>query len=457
MAIIIKNGTVVSPTQSIMQDIRIEGEKIAQVGENLPVTAEDIVYDARGNLIFPGFIDAHTHMDMDNGKIVTADDFASGGRAAIAGGTTLLIDFATQEKGHLMGEAFYQWMAKAEQKCSCDYAFHMAIIDWNEETRQELANMFRIGVSSFKVYLAYDNLRINDRELYELLCDMKKLGGIVGVHCENGDLVNELVAEQLAAGNTSPAAHPVSRPAEVEAEAISRLLYIAKLADCPVHIVHLSTKLGLEEIRKARSNGQTVYVETCPQYLLMDDHVYSQPDFEGAKFVCSPPIRKKEDQEALWEGIINGEIQTIATDHCSYNFHGQKDLGIDDFSKIPNGLPGIEHRPELIYTYGVKTGRITQEKMCEILASNNAKIFGCYPQKGVIAPGSDADIVIWQDCREPITAASQRHNVDYTPYEGIEILGKPKHVFLRGQEVFRDGKLLQPELGIYINREPGGL
>ncbi|MBU9726953.1 dihydropyrimidinase [Diplocloster modestus] len=457
MAVIIKNGTVVSPTQSAMQDIRIEGEKIAQVGENLPVSAEDTVYDAQGKLVFPGFIDAHTHMDMDNGKIVTADDFASGGRAAIAGGTTLLIDFATQDKGHLMGEAFYQWMAKAEQKCSCDYAFHMAIIDWNEETRQELTNMFRIGVSSFKVYLAYDNLRINDRELYELLCDMKKLGGIVGVHCENGDLVNELVAEQLAAGNTSPAAHPASRPAEVEAEAISRLLYIAKLADCPVHIVHLSTKLGLEEIRKARANGQTVYVETCPQYLLMDDCVYSQPDFEGAKYVCSPPVRKKEDQEALWEGLINGEIQTVATDHCSYNFHGQKDLGIDDFSKIPNGLPGIEHRPELIYTYGVKTGRITKEKMCEILTANNAKIFGCYPQKGVIAPGSDADIVIWQDCQEPITAAAQHHNVDYTPYEGIEILGKPQTVFLRGQEVFRDGKLLQPELGIYISREPGGL
>lgn len=454
MGIVIKNGTIVSAKESVQQDVRIEGEKIALVGENLLVSEGDTVYDARGKLLFPGFIDAHTHLDMSNGVTVTADDFASGTRAAIAGGTTMVIDFATQDKGHMMGEAFYQWMAKAEQKSSCDFGFHMAIVDWNDETREELANMIRIGVPTFKVYLAYDNLRVNDRELYELLLELRSLGGLVGVHCENGDLVNELVEEQLRLGHTGPEAHPLSRPAEVEAEAISRLLYIAKLADCPVHVVHLSTRLGLEEIRKARANGQKVYVETCPQYLVMDDSVYHLSDFEGAKYVCSPPIRRKNDQEALWRGLANGEIQTVATDHCSFNFRGQKELGRDDFSQIPNGLPGLEHRPEILYTYGVCAGRITKEKMCEVLAENNARLFGCFPRKGVIAPGSDADLVIWKDCREIITAGTQQHNVDYTPYEGMEILGKPETVFLRGREVVRDGQVVSPDTGIFISRHP---
>lgn len=452
MGIVIQNGILVSGEKSYKADIRIVGEQIAKVEKQITANEDETVIDVAGKLIFPGFIDGHTHLDMDSGTTVTADDFYTGTKAALMGGTTMVIDFATQEKGNTLNAAFFKWMKKAEGKSSCDFGFHMAIVEWKESVKAELKEMTALGVSSFKIYLAYDNLRVNDAAVYEILQEMKQIGGLVGVHCENGDLVNIRVKQCLERGETEPKFHAVSRPDSVEAEAIARLLYIAKLADCSVHIVHLSTKEGLSVIRHARENGQKVQVETCPQYLLLQEECYQLPGFEGAKYVCSPPLRTDLDREALWQGIAQDEIQTVSTDHCCYRYQGQKDMGKEDFSKIPNGLPGIEHRPQLLYTFGVLSGKISKEKMCQILSENNAKVFGCYPQKGAILPGSDADLVIWSDCDENITVTNQLMNADYTPYEGFHIRGKPEHVFLRGQQVVKDAEIVLERQGKYVKR-----
>ncbi len=452
MKTVIKNGTVVTPRETFPADIRIENEKIAAVGKNLPQEGAQ-VFDASGCLLFPGFIDAHTHLDMDTGTALTADDFHSGTRAAVVGGTTAIVDFATQNKGETLSEALENWHRKARGKASCDYAFHMAITDWNEAVSKEIDQMVRAGVTSFKLYMAYDALRVSDGELYEILKRVGQAHGIIGVHCENGDLVNEMVAENRRAGNLSPLYHPLSRPDFVEAEAVARYCYIARAAGVPVNIVHLSTRAGLEEARRARARGQKVYIESCPQYFTLDDGVYSLPGFEGAKYVCSPPVRKKADQEALWEALAKNEIDTVSTDHCSFNLKGQKELGKEDFSKIPNGMPGIEHRPAIMYTSGVAGGRMTNGQMAAILSENTARLFGMYPQKGVLAAGSDADIVVWDPSwRGTITAADMEQNVDYTPYEGYQAQGRARAVFLRGTQVAGDGKVIREHCGVYIAR-----
>ncbi len=454
MSVLIKGGTVVSPKGSFLSDIRLENGIISELGSDLPLNGSELV-DACGCLLFPGFIDAHTHLDMDTGSAVTADDFRTGTRAAIVGGTTTLVDFATQNKGETLSQALQNWHQKADGVSSCDYAFHMAITDWNPSISKEIQTMADAGVTSFKLYLAYDALRVNDAELYQVLKEVKQVHGIVGVHCENGDLVNELVREYREAGQLSPAAHPKSRPDDVEAEAVSRYLYVASLADTPVNIVHLSTQKSLDEVEKARSRGQKVYVETCPQYLMMDESRYSLPGFESAKYVISPPLRKLTDQSSLWNALKEGEIDTISTDHCSFNFAGQKELGKDDFSKIPNGMPGIEHRPAIMYTYGVCEKRITQEQMAAMLSENTARLFGMYPQKGALQVGSDADIVLWDpNYHGEITAAEQLQNVDYTPYEGVAVTGRAKMVFLRGKQVVVDGKVIAEKCGGYVHRGP---
>lgn len=451
MVRIIKGGTLVTPSGSRVADIRVENGKITEVGECSCGGAE--VFEAAGCLVFPGFIDAHTHFDMSTATAHTADDFYTGTRAALVGGTTTIVDFATQDKGESLARALENWHAKADGKSSCNYAFHMAISDWNERTADEIKAMARAGVTSFKLYLAYDNLRVTDGELYEILKKVAEVHGIIGVHCENGDLVNERIAELVLAGEKTPAAHPVSRPDYVEAEAVSRFLYIARAAGTPAHIVHLSTKLGLAEVRKARALGQQVYVETCPHYLTMDDSCYSLEGFESAKFVCSPPMRGKEDEAALWEALQNGEIGTISTDHCSFNFKGQKEQGRDDFSKIPNGMPGTEHRPQVIYTAGVCGGKITQEQMCALLSENAARLFGMYPRKGALLAGSDADITVWDTgCSGTITAADMEQNVDYTPYEGMKVCGRPKLVLLGGEPVVKDGRIIKELCGKYVSR-----
>lgn len=452
MSIIIKNGTIVTPKKSYISDIKIEDEIIVDIGENLEDDKAQII-DASGYLVFPGFIDSHTHFDLDTGYTRTADNFKTGTAAAIVGGTTTILDFATQNKGETLSEALTNWNNLAENVSSCDYGFHMAITQWNEDIEDEIKIMFSKGITSFKAYMAYDNLRLNDGEIYDILKCLKKYNGLLSVHCENGDLVNAMIKEQLNSGNMTPAAHPLSRPNIVESEAVSRYIDIANLAGAPIYIVHLSTKEALEEVVKARKRGQKVYVETCPQYLLLEDSLYLSDDFESAKYVLSPPLRKRDDLEKLWKALSAEEIDTIGTDHCSFNFKGQKDHGINDFSKIPNGIPGVEHRPALMYSYGVDSGKITKEQMCSVLSENIAKIFGMYPRKGVIQVGSDADIVIWDVLSKGIISKdNQSQNVDYTPFEGFKTVGSVKHVFLRGRHVVENGNIIRRNSGKYIKR-----
>jgi len=452
MKTLIKNGTIVNSESSFQGDVLIEDGRITAIQPGLAATDAEI-YDAAGCRLFPGFIDAHTHLDMDAGATVTADNFQTGTRAALAGGTTAIIDFATQDKGCTLKAALEAWQEKARGVSACDYGFHMAITEWTPAVAKEIPDMAAAGVTSFKVYLAYDNLRVNDGDVYDILCRVKEIQGIVGAHCENGDIVNRLTASLLRQGKKAPCHHPFSRPDLAEAEAISRLAYIGQLAEAPVNIVHLSSEAGLQEALRARQRGCEIYIESCPHYFLLDDSSYGLPDFEGAKFVCSPPLRSKSSQVALWQAMAAGNIDTISTDHCSFNWIGQKDLGRDDFSKIPNGLPGIEHRPVLMYSSGVAAGRISENQFVASLAENTARLFGLYPQKGKIAVGSDGDIVVWDPNAEvTIAAATQLQNVDYTPYEGLKVQGRPKAVFLRGQLAAENGKVLITNAGQYLPR-----
>ena len=451
MKYLIQGGMVVTPRGSSHQDILVENGKIAAVGKGMDCPDAEIV-DASDCLLFPGFIDSHTHFDLKNALAHSPDDFRAGTKAALLGGTTVVLDFATQERGETLMQALENWHRMADGKSSCDYGFHMSFSEWNPSLKEEIRVMEQEGVTSFKLYMAYDNLRVNDGEMYEILQEVGKIGGIVGTHCENGDLVNALVKEQKAKGNFAPWAHPLSRPDVVEAEAVSRYLRVAGLAGVPVNIVHLSTAKALEEVRRARAAGQDVYVETCPQYLLLDDSHYNAPFEEACKFVLSPPLRKLEDCTALWEGLARGEVDTVGTDHCSFTL-AQKANGKDDFSKIPNGVPGVQHRAQLLYTYGVGAGHITKEQMTAVLSENIARQFGLFPQKGILAEGSDADIVIWDPLAEGvISAKTQAHNVDNTPFEGFRTKGAARDVFLRGEWVVKDGIVVKEGRGTYLKR-----
>lgn len=453
MVTIIQNGTLVTGARSYSADIRIESGKIAAIGPQLPTEGCE-VFDASGCKIFPGFIDAHTHLDMDTGTALTADDFASGTKAALAGGTTALVDFATQDRGSTLKKALETWHEKALGKSWCDYGFHMAVTDWNENVCGEIEDMAKAGVTSFKVYMAYDNLRLSDGHIYNLMKKAAEIGGLVSCHCENGDLVNNFIAENRAKGNRTTHFHPLSRPDYMEAEAIERFCCIGRAADAPVYIVHLSTRVGLLAALKAQEEGVNVLIESCPQYFVLDDSVYDLPEFEGAKFVCSPPLRKKEDQSALWEALGKNQIHTICTDHCSFNFKGQKEQGKDDYSQIPNGMPGLEHRPALMYTHGVLAGKITENQMAATLSEQPAALFGM-TDKGGLTVGKDADIVIWDpSVQRTVTAADMYQNVDYTPCEGMQLTGWPKAVFLRGQLAAQDGKVSEKPLGSYVSRGP---
>lgn len=455
MSVLIQNGTLVCPEGPVKADLRAEGDKIVEIGPALPAGGSRVI-DAAGRLVFPGFIDTHTHFEMNKGTPrETADGWASGTLAALAGGTTTVLDFAEPERGASLASALEVWHSRADGRASCHYGFHMTIKDWNPAIQRELADMDRAGVTSYKVYFAYDNLRVSDGTALEVVRAVGERGGVVGCHCENGDLVSAGIAAQKAAGNLGPSAHPLSRPAVVEAEAVDRWLAIGELAGYPVNIVHLSTKRGLDIVRAARARGQAVYVETCPQYLLLDDSRYNLPDFEAAKFVLSPPLRGETDQNALWEGLEAGEVDTIGTDHCSFHFKGVKELGREDFSKIPNGIPGVEHRPVLLYTAGVAAGRITAHQMVRLLSEQPAKLFGMYPRKGALSVGSDADIVIFDpEYTGRITAAAQHQAVDYTPYEGFETRGRVETVLLSGETAVEAGQVIAPGRGRFVHRGP---
>ena len=458
MSILIQNGTLVLPTGPVKADLRVEGGRIAEIGPGLAPGSSQVL-DAAGKLVFPGFIDTHTHFEMNKGlPNETADSFATGTRAAVAGGTTCILDFATQDRGMTLQQGLDAWHSRADGQCSCHYGFHMAITEWSDAVRAELPAMTAQGVTSYKIYMAYDALRVTDGVAYEIVKAVAREGGICGCHCENGDLVTEGIRAMKAAGRYGPEAHPKSRPPMVEAEAVDRWLAIAELAGVPVNIVHLSTLRGLEVVRAARARGQRFYVESCPQYLLLDEGRYGLPGFESAKFVLSPPLRAPENCQALWQAVEQGEVDTIGTDHCSFDFHGPKQLGRDDFSAIPNGIPGVEHRPALLYTAGVRTGRITEADMARLMCENPAKLFGMYPQKGVLAPGSDADLVIFDPNHTGrITAETQYQNVDYTPYEGMELHGRADTVLLDGQVVVEGGRVVRENQGRYVSRGPAQL
>lgn len=459
MGVLLRGGKIITAVDSYYADVRIENEKIVAIGNDLE-DKEDRIIDCKGCYIMPGGIDTHTHLDLEVGNTVTADNYYTGTRAALAGGTTCIIDYANQNRGETLGFALNNWHKKADGNAWCDYGFHMGITDWNDNVSKEIDDMFKEGVTSFKMYMAYkQTLQVDDGILYKAMKRCNELGGIIGVHCENGDVIEVLVKEAREKGHLTPYYHHKTRPSSVEAEAITRLLSLAEMAQSPIYVVHLSTKEGLNSIFEARKRGVEVYVETCPQYLLLDDSRYGKEEsdsFETAKYVMSPPLRGKADNEALWMGLASGQIQTTGTDHCSFNYKGQKELGRSDFSKIPNGGPGIEHRMRLLYTYGVLKNRININKFVEITSTNAAKIYGLFPQKGTIAVGSDADILVWDpEYSSIIKAETQLQNVDYTPYEGFEVKGRAREIILRGEILVSEGEFINNKpSGKYIHRKP---
>lgn len=455
--VFIKGGTIVNSKESFVADILIEDEKISKVlknGEGLQLDADTKVIDAGGKLVFPGFIDAHTHFDLHVAGTVTCDDFYSGTRAAISGGTTAIIDFGTQYKGETLNEGMDNWLDKAKDGAFCDYGIHMSISDWNEEAKKECQDMMDRGVTTFKIYLTYDIL-LKDNEAFEVIQRLKEVGAITGVHCENAGLIFALQQEYVETGlQDKVSSHYKTRPAAAEAEAINRILHLAEVAGSDIIDVHLTCKEGLDEIRAARERGQKVYAETCPQYLTMTNARYELPGFEGAKYVIAPPLREQADVDELWRAIADGEIQTVATDHCAFTSE-QKKLGMEDFRKIPGGMPGVETRGIIMYSEGVVKGRISQEKMCEVLCENPAKLYGLYDRKGFIEEGFDADIVILDPkAQTKITAATQVSKCDYSPLEGKVLSGHIDKVFLRGSEIVDNAKIKDTPEGKFLERKP---
>ncbi len=454
---VVRGGNLVTPGGVVRGDLVLAGEKIESVvpgGLGEGELGGCATYDANGCWVFPGFIDAHTHMQCWTGMDWTADSFETGTRAAACGGTTTIVDYATQDRGMTLHQALDEWHKRADGTCTSNYAFHMAISDWNDHTREEIADMRDAGIVSFKSYFAYDHLRLDDAQTMELLEAIRPFDGILCVHCENGTLVDALQRRVLARGITGPEGHPLSRPAECEAEAIGRLMYLAQLTGARVNVVHLSTALGLEQIRAAKARGVRVSVETCPQYLLMDDTRYlerGEDGFAGAKYVMSPPLRRPHDVEVLRQAVCDGEVDQVSTDHCSFNLHGQKDRGRGDFTKIPNGGPGVEHRPALMMTSF--EGRLGPMDYLRLLSEGQARVFGMYPRKGALAAGSDADVCVWDpSVRWTIGASNQHQAVDYTPYEGFQAHGRAKYVFVNGTLAARDGEPTGEKPGRYVAR-----
>lgn len=457
MKYLFKNGTVVSGRGTRRADVLVENEKILQVGRNLSDPLARTI-DVTGKLLMPGFIDAHTHFDLDVCNTTTIDDFDSGTKSAIRGGTTTIVDFACPNKGESLHHGLDLWHRKADGKCWCDYGFHMTIDDWNTEIEKEIDDMYAAGISSFKMYMTYPAMMIGDEAMYKALKKLKEKGGICGVHCENSGVINALIEEKKAAGEMGVSSHPETRPDFLEAEAVSRLLRIAQAVDIPVVIVHLTNAATLAEVTAARRRGQKVYVETCPQYLVLDDSVYYNEDYsQAARYVCAPPIRKAEDCRALWAGLRKGDIQTISTDHCAFTL-AQKDAGRGDFTKIPGGLPGVEARGELVYSFGVATRKISLATMCKALSENPAKLYGMFPRKGIIAPGADADIVVYDPQADHILRAEDMvSRAGYTPYEGFVTHGSISQVWLRGRLMVENGQVIGEQEGQYIVRGKSAL
>lgn len=453
MSILIKNGHVVTAAEDFIADVFIEGETISAIGKNLQVKADKVI-DATGKYIFPGGIDPHVHLDMPFMGTYSSDDYETGTRAALFGGTTSVIEFILQKQGDTLYNALREWQEKSIPKAVGDFSYHMAVTDFNDVTAKEVVKLIEEeGITSFKTFMAYKGaLMIDDGQLMQLMKIVKQHGGLVTVHATNGDMIDSLVAKNVAAGNTKPIYHYLSQPEVTEAEASARFTDMLHYTGCPGYIVHMTCEGALNAVRRATLRNQKVFVETCSQYLMIDASLYERED--GAKWVMSPPLREKKDQEALWSGINQGLVQVVGTDHCPFTLE-QKAMGKDNFAKIPNGHPAIEHRVEFMYSEGVKKGKISLNKFVEVCSTNAAKIFGMYPKKGTIAIGSDADLVIFDPEKKHTVSAKTHHmRCDYSGYEGWEVTGKTETVLLRGKIAIENNQcLLKAGDGKFIKRK----
>ncbi len=460
MSVLIKGGRVVTATDDYFADVFVEGETIALIGKDLDVEA-DTVIDATGKLVIPGGIDPHTHLDMPFGGTVSADDFETGTKAAAFGGTTTIIDFAIQTKGKSTLEGLDTWHAKAEGKATIDYGFHMIITDMPDERLPEMRRLRDEGVTSYKLFMAYPGvLYVDDGTLYRAFRQAGEDGTRICMHAENGIVIDEIIKQAVADGKLAPRWHAHTRPTRMEAEGVYRSIAIAEVAGVPLYIVHLSCSDALEEVKRARARGVDVVAETCPQYLFLDESYYDKPGFEGAKYVMTPALREKWNQDVLWTGLKFNHLETIATDHCPFCFKEQKELGKDDFRKIPNGAPGIENRMSLIYHGGVVEGRISLNRFVELTSTAAAKAFGLFPKKGTIAVGSDADIVVFDpERRETLSVdnpVTHHMNVDYCTFEGFEVQGYPETVLSRGRIIVEKNELKQEGGRQFIKRSGVG-
>lgn len=453
MSLLIKNGRIVTASDDYVADIFIEADKITTIGKNLDMKADQVI-DAKNKLVIPGGIDPHVHLEMPFMGTFSSDNYETGTRAALFGGTTMVIDFVIQSQGNSLHAALAEWQGRSDGNALSDYSFHMAVTDFNEDTKAEIKDIIEVeGISSFKTFMAYKgSLMIDDRQMFGLMNEVKKHGGMVSVHATNGDIIDYLVAKNKSEGNLSPLYHYLSQPEITETEATGRFADMAYQTGVPAYVVHLTCEGALNKIREVAKRNQKVFVETCIQYLTLDASLYER-GFEAAKWVMSPPLREKRNQAGLWAGINQNLIQTIATDHCPFMWE-QKKRGEKDFTKIPNGQPGIEHRMELLYSEGVGKNKISLNKFVEISSTNSAKIFGVFPQKGCIAVGSDADLVIFDPNEKHVISAKTHHmNVDYSAWEGTEVTGRCKTTILRGKVAVDDNNVLvEKGYGKFIKR-----
>jgi dihydropyrimidinase len=457
MKTLITNGTIVTATDTYDADVLIDGETIAMIGKGLPAQGVDKTIDARGTYVIPGGIDAHTHLDMPFGGTFSVDDFKTGTEAAAFGGTTTIVDFAIQDFGKSLRQAWETWMGKAEGKAVIDYGFHMIMRESTPALPAELGALVEEGVTSFKLFMAYPGVfYMDDASIFRTMQRSGEIGATICMHAENGPVIDVLIEQARAKGHTAPKWHALTRPARLEAEATHRAICLAEVADVPVYIVHLSAAEALEQVTMARDRGLPAFAETCPQYLFLSYDNYEEPGFEGAKYVMSPPLRDKAKQKHLWRGLAGDDLQAVSTDHCPFCMKTEKLLGKDDFSKIPNGAPGIETRMSLMYDGGVRTGNITLNRFVEITSTSPARIFGLFPRKGTIAVGSDADIVLFDPEAEWTISAKNHHmNVDYNPYEGRTVKGVARSVLSRGALVVDRGSLVgQAGRGQYLRGKP---
>jgi dihydropyrimidinase len=457
MRTLITNGTVVTATDTVRADVLVEGERIVAVGPSLEVPADRTI-DAADRLVLPGGIDVHTHLDTPYLDTSSSDDFESGTIAAALGGTTSIIDFATQFPGQTLHHARDTWMKKAEGRAVVDYGFHMIVTELDAGIEREMDDLVRDGITSFKVFMAYPGrLMLSDENILRALRRSGENGATICVHAEDGPAIDALVRQALAAGHTAPRYHALTRPPSTEADATRRAIALAVHARTPIYIVHVSAAAALTAIAGARERGVPVLAETCPQYLLLSEECYNGPGFEGAKYVMSPPLRAKENQAPLWRGLVSGDLQVVATDHCPFTL-AQKEMGRDDFSKIPNGAPGIETRMSLVYDGGVREGRFSLNRFVDVTSTSPAKIFGLFPRKGTVAAGSDADLVVFDPHARAVLSARTHHmRVDYNPYEGREVVGVTDTVLSRGHVIVDHGRFVgRAGCGTFLPRKARG-